>query len=89
MNQQTFELEFKQGQLIIPPSIQAYLSNSSEDVKISLTIESKVKEQSTLTDAWNQWFEEVEKLEAITNNSEIEDYQKLLVNKYKAQGLEL
>ncbi len=69
MSQQIFELEFKQGQLIIPPSIQAYLSNFSEDVKITLTIESKIKEKSTLANAWNQWFKEVEKLEPITNNS--------------------
>jgi hypothetical protein len=31
----------------------------------------------------------VEKLEPITTNSEIDDYQKLLIEKYKAQGLEL
>jgi hypothetical protein len=31
----------------------------------------------------------VEKLEPITANNEIEDYQKLLIDKYKAQGLEL
>ena len=89
MNQKTFELELKQGQLIIPPAIQAYLSNCSEEVKISLTIESNIKEESTLATAWNQWFEEVEKLDPMNNNSEIEDYQKLLVDKYKAQGLEL
>jgi hypothetical protein len=89
MNQQTFELELKQGQLIIPPAIQAYLSNCSEEVKISLTIELKNKKESTLATAWNQWFEEVEKLEPITANSEIDDYQKLLIDKYKAQGLEL
>jgi hypothetical protein len=45
MNQQTFELELKQGQLIIPPAIQAYLSNCSEEVKISLTIESDIKKK--------------------------------------------
>ena len=38
--------------------------------------------------AWAQWFEEVDRLEVRTNQPESE-YQQLLLNKYRQQGLEL
>lgn len=38
--------------------------------------------------AWAQWFEAVERLEVIPNES-ASDYQQLLLAKYRQQGLEL
>ncbi len=37
---------------------------------------------------WSQWFETVEKLDVNPSDS-ISNYQQLLINKYKQQGLEL
>ena len=38
--------------------------------------------------AWAKWLEEVDRLEVTTNQPETE-YQQLLLNKYRQQGLEL
>ncbi|MEG4997126.1 hypothetical protein [Microcoleus sp. B4-D4] len=38
--------------------------------------------------AWAKWFEEVDRLEVMTNQPKSE-YQQLLLNKYRQQGLEL
>ncbi|WP_445248280.1 hypothetical protein [Microcoleus sp. OTE_8_concoct_300] len=38
--------------------------------------------------AWAKWFEEVDRLEVMTNKPESE-YQQILLNKYWQQGLEL
>ncbi|MCU0544322.1 MAG: hypothetical protein MUE44_19455 [Oscillatoriaceae cyanobacterium Prado104] len=38
--------------------------------------------------AWAKWFEEVDRLEVTTNEPESE-YQQLLLNKYRQQGLDL
>ncbi len=39
--------------------------------------------------AWAKWFEEVDLLEVTANHQEKNEYQQLLVNKYREQGLEL
>lgn len=44
--------------------------------------------QENLTQAWEKWFDEVERLEIVTNRTENE-YQQLLLNKYRRQGLDL
>lgn len=41
-----------------------------------------------LAKAWAKWFEEVDRLEVMTNQPESE-YQQVLLNKYRQQGLEL
>lgn len=46
------------------------------------------KNQEDITKAWVKWFDESERLEIITNEQKTE-YQQLLVNKYRQQGLEL
>ncbi|MGL4620737.1 MAG: DUF2281 domain-containing protein [Chroococcidiopsis sp.] len=38
--------------------------------------------------SWAKWFEEVDRLEVVTNQPKSE-YQQLLLNKYRQQGLEL
>lgn len=38
---------------------------------------------------WDQWFEEVEKIEPISIDEDQSNYQKILFDKYKQQGLEL
>jgi len=40
MKSQTFQLQTHNGNLIIPPEIQDYLTHCPDNVKISLTIES-------------------------------------------------
>jgi len=40
MKSQTFQLQTHNGNLIIPPEIQDYLTHCPDDIKISLTIES-------------------------------------------------
>jgi hypothetical protein len=89
MNNQTFDLEVKQGKLIIPAEIEDYLINCPDNVKVSLTIQSESKLTTNLANPWNQWFEEVEKIEATSSNENIDDYNQLLIDKYKKQGLEL
>lgn len=39
--------------------------------------------------AWAKWFEEVDRLEVVTNHQDKNEYQQLLLNKYRQQGLEL
>jgi hypothetical protein len=43
---------------------------------------------ATLIERWSQWFETVEHLD-ITPSDSINNYQQLLLNKYRQQGLEL
>lgn len=38
---------------------------------------------------WEQWFEEVEKIEPISRDEDEINYQKIIFDKYKKQGLEL
>lgn len=87
MNNKTFTLEIREGKLIIPDEIENYLSKCSDNVKVFLTVKS---ESNNLANKWNKWFEEVEQSQSLNNkiNSE-NDYKKLLINKYKQQGLEL
>jgi hypothetical protein len=40
------------------------------------------------SEAWTRWFEAVDRLE-ITPAESVNDYQKLLLSKYRQQGLEL
>lgn len=42
----------------------------------------------TLIKRWSQWFETVEHLD-VTPSDSINNYQQLLLNKYRQQGLEL
>lgn len=42
----------------------------------------------TLVEAWTQWFEAVDSLD-ITIAQPLSNYQQLLLNKYRQQGLEL
>lgn len=46
------------------------------------------QDEEQLRQKWSQWFEEVDRLEVISTapNS---NYQQLLLNKYRKQGLEL
>jgi hypothetical protein len=46
------------------------------------------KLQDDITKAWAKWFDEVERLEVSTTEHNSE-YQQLLLNKYRQQGLEL
>jgi hypothetical protein len=46
------------------------------------------KSQNNVADAWIQWFESVDILE-ITPPEPVSNYQQLLLNKYRQQGLEL
>lgn len=42
----------------------------------------------TLVEAWSQWFEAVDHLD-VTPPEPVSNYQQLLLNKYRQQGLEL
>lgn len=42
----------------------------------------------TLVDAWSQWFEVVDRLD-VTPPDPASNYQQLLLNKYRQQGLDL
>lgn len=44
--------------------------------------------EGELAEAWVRWFESVDRLEVIPTES-ANDYQKLLLSKYRQQGLEL
>ncbi len=44
--------------------------------------------QHDLSEAWKKWFESVEELE-VTPTEPTSEYQQLLINKYRQQGLEL
>jgi hypothetical protein len=56
--------------------------------ELLLPNDNKHIDSQTITEAWTQWFETVEQLE--TFSSELEsNYQQLLINKYRQQGLEL
>jgi hypothetical protein len=39
--------------------------------------------------AWAKWFEEVNQLEVIPNHQDKSEYQQILINKYRQQGLDL
>lgn len=88
MTSKVFALELKEGKLTIPSEIQDYLQKCQGQVKVSLMVESS-SEEAGLSNAWNQWFQEVEQIEPLVNNEPKNDYQKLLIDKYKQQGLEL
>ncbi len=89
MKTQTFELKFENGTLIIPTNIQNYFNNSQEKIKVSLTIESSSQETNNLKEEWEKWFEEVDKLKPTDAQIEIDDYQQLLIDKYRKEGLDL
>jgi len=42
----------------------------------------------TLVEAWSQWFEAVDSLD-VAPSEPVSNYQQLLLNKYRQQGLEL
>ena len=46
------------------------------------------KQQDDVAEAWDKWFEGVEQLKVIPTEPASE-YQQLLLNKYRKQGLEL
>lgn len=46
------------------------------------------KHQDDIAKAWAKWFEEVDRLE-VTTTQPANEYQQLLLNKYRQQGLEL
>ena len=48
----------------------------------------KHPDSQTITEAWTQWFEAVEQLETFPSEPE-NNYQQLLINKYRQQGLDL
>jgi Protein of unknown function (DUF2281) len=43
---------------------------------------------ATLVEAWSQWFEAVDSLD-VAPSEPVSNYQQLLLNKYRQQGLEL
>jgi hypothetical protein len=45
-------------------------------------------DQTDIGEIWQQWFESVDGLAAVPEDP-IEDYQQLLLSKYRQQGLEL
>lgn len=48
----------------------------------------KHTDSQSITEVWTQWFEAVEQLETVTFEPE-SNYQQLLLNKYRQQGLDL
>ncbi len=63
MNNKTFEVEVKDGILVIPPEIQDYLSQCQGNTKVSITITSSSDNSDDLKEKWERWFDEVEKIE--------------------------
>lgn len=47
-----------------------------------------LESEVSLSEAWTQWFEVVDNLEAAPTKA-ISEYQQLLLNKYQQQGLDL
>ena len=46
------------------------------------------KQQDDIAKAWDKWFEAVDRLE-VKPTEPVSEYQQLLLNKYRKQGLEL
>ena len=61
MNNKTFEVEVKDGVLVIPPEIQDYLSQCQGNTKVSITITSSSDNSDDLKEKWERWFDEVER----------------------------
>ena len=76
--------QVENGSIIIPKEYQQELSQV-EPVKI--VISNKV--QTNTAEAWAKWFESVEQLEATSTETPVKEYQQLLLEKYRQQGLEL
>ncbi len=87
MNCKTFELEIQDGILVIPSEIQAYLALCQTKVKVSVTIKSTSSSSNELKEKWEIWLNEVKKIEPLSSVNEDDNYGKLLVDKYKKQGL--
>lgn len=78
-----FQAKVENGSIIIPEEYQQELL-AVDSVKI--TISNKL--QRNTTEAWKTWFESVDRLETTSNELAREEYQQLLLNKYRQQGLE-
>ncbi|MDJ0579521.1 hypothetical protein [Crocosphaera sp.] len=87
MNSQTFEVEIKDGILVIPPEIQNYIRKCQGNTKVSITITSSSDNSDDLKEKWERWFDEVEKIELSPSPKKNDQYGDLLIEKYKNQGL--
>lgn len=87
MNSKTFPIKVKDSILVIPPEIQDYVTKYQENIKVSIIVESFSADSDDLRKKWTTWFDEVEEIELSLPNNENDDYGKLLVEKYKKQGL--
>ena len=83
MSNVEFQAKVENGSIVIPEEYQQELLQV-ETVKV--VISSKV--QTNTAEAWAKWFESVDRLE-VTSNEPTREYQQLLLEKYRQQGLEL
>ena len=71
MSNKIFNLEIKEGSLIIPPEVTEYIYQCPQEVKIALMIQSPLnlsftnKTQQDFQKKWNNWLEEVDELEIL------------------------
>ncbi|MDJ0732181.1 MAG: hypothetical protein QNJ33_19565 [Crocosphaera sp.] len=79
MNSQTFEVEVKDGILVIPPEIQDYLRQCQGNTKVSITIISSLENSDNIKEKWERWFDEVEKIELSPSRQQtfLEKFDKL------------
>lgn len=69
---------------IILNEIKQHQTNQEQKLNLS-----NQKNTNLSKEYWDQWFEEVEKIELISTDEDQSNYQKILFDKYKKQGLEL
>lgn len=101
MKSQTFKLEIKNGTLVIPTVAMEYLNQCQGEIEVSLTIQTTVTRRSANSSSlsegggqdfqqlWSRWLAEVDQLEPSSTASEPDEYSKILIEKYRKQGLEL
>jgi DNA-binding transcriptional regulator/RsmH inhibitor MraZ len=78
-----FQAKVENGKIVIPEEYQQELS---EVDTVKITISNKL--QRNTAEAWEKWFDSVDRLE-VTSNEPAKDYQQILLNKYRQQGLKL
>ncbi|WP_019498090.1 hypothetical protein [Pseudanabaena sp. PCC 6802] len=73
----------------LPESILQEVSDFIDFVMLKHKCEKNNDEsQENISQAWTQWFESVERLE-VSPTKLTSEYQQLLLNKFRQQGLEL
>lgn len=100
MSSKTFKLDLENDTLVIPQEVLEYLHQCQGKIDVSLTISTSetptaIPNSSSddgnkeFSKKWERWFDEVDKLEPSSGQSEPNEYGQALQEKYRKQGLDL